>query len=125
MTGKAPIKGRWVDVNKGDDDMPNHRSRYVAREIRQVHGGKAREGLFAAMPPTEALKLVLSKAVTFEKGQTHLKRKLLFIDVSKAYLHADVMDNSLYVDLPQEAGKLGYCAHLKKAVYGTREAARC
>ena len=30
-TGKAPISGKWVDVNKGDEEGPNYRSRYVAR----------------------------------------------------------------------------------------------
>ena len=29
-TGKAPIKLRWVDVNKGDANEPNYRSRIVA-----------------------------------------------------------------------------------------------
>ena len=29
--GKAPISVRWVDVNKGDDENPNCRSRLVAR----------------------------------------------------------------------------------------------
>lgn len=62
-TGRKPIRGRWVDVNKGDDEDRTHRSRYVAQEIRQVHGGSHREGLFAAMPPIEALRLVVSRAV--------------------------------------------------------------
>ena len=28
--GKAPVSVRWVDVNKGDDESPNCRSRLVA-----------------------------------------------------------------------------------------------
>eukprot|EP00969_Alexandrium_andersonii_P353608 15440292-Alexandrium_andersonii.AAC.1 len=32
-TGKGPIGGRWVDHNKGDLDVPNVRSRYVAKDI--------------------------------------------------------------------------------------------
>ena len=31
--GKSPISVRWVEVNKGDDENPNIRSRLVAREI--------------------------------------------------------------------------------------------
>ena len=34
--GKPPISVRWVDVNKGDDNEPNSRSRLVAREIRRA-----------------------------------------------------------------------------------------
>ena len=33
MTGKPPITVKWVDVDKGDDENPNYRSRLVAREI--------------------------------------------------------------------------------------------
>ena len=33
--GRSPITVRWVDVNKGDDESPNYRSRLVAREIRR------------------------------------------------------------------------------------------
>ena len=41
-TGRRPIKGRWVDINKGDDTTEVYRSRYVAREIRDQHGGAHR-----------------------------------------------------------------------------------
>ena len=30
FTGKLPISVKWVDVNKGDDEFPNYRSRLVA-----------------------------------------------------------------------------------------------
>ena len=59
-TGKAPIKVRWVDVNKGDDVAPNYRSRFVAREIRR----KGEDPLFAPTPPPERLRTVLSPAAT-------------------------------------------------------------
>ena len=47
------------------------------------------------------------------------------MDISKAYLHADVLDQDLYVELPKEMELVGQCGRLKKALYGTREAARC
>ena len=31
VTGKIPIKTRWIDINKGDDTTPNYRSRLVAK----------------------------------------------------------------------------------------------
>ena len=43
MTGKLPIIVKWVDVNKGDDESPNYRSRLVAREMRR----KGEESIFA------------------------------------------------------------------------------
>ena len=30
VTGRAPIGARWIDVNKGDEDKPDYRSRLVA-----------------------------------------------------------------------------------------------
>ena len=33
--GVTVIKGRWVDVNKGDEARPNYRCRYVAKEFKK------------------------------------------------------------------------------------------
>ena len=33
-TGRPPITVRWVDVNKGDEQNPNYRSRLVARQLK-------------------------------------------------------------------------------------------
>ena len=35
VMGKAPIAVRWVDINKGGSNNPNHRSRLVAKDIRK------------------------------------------------------------------------------------------
>ena len=58
-TGRDPIGTRWVDVNKGDDVNPEYRSRLVAQEIKR----DTREDLFAATPPLEAKKMLMSMAV--------------------------------------------------------------
>ena len=50
---------------------------------------------------------------------------MMFIDISKAYLHADVINNELYVELPAEMNLPSKCGHLKKALHGTRDAAKC
>ena len=52
MTGRPPIKRRWVNTNKGDDLHPNYRSRRIAKEIRT----NARPDLFTATPPLEYVK---------------------------------------------------------------------
>ena len=36
LTGRPPISVRWVEVNKGDDDNPNYRSRVVACATRMA-----------------------------------------------------------------------------------------
>ena len=62
QTGKPAISVRCVDVNKGDDMVPNYRSRLVARQL------KARDtsgpSFFAPAPPLEALRTVLSMAMS-------------------------------------------------------------
>lgn len=63
-TGRRPIKARWADINKGENANRNYRSRCVAQAVRQAHGGARREGLFAAMPPIDVLKLIISRAAT-------------------------------------------------------------
>eukprot|EP00969_Alexandrium_andersonii_P154999 6852857-Alexandrium_andersonii.AAC.1 len=65
----APIQVRWVDISKGDAESPEYRSRLVANEIKR----DSRDDLFAATPPVEALKALLSMATTegigFERGK--------------------------------------------------------
>ena len=36
LTGRPPISVGWVEVNKGDDDNTNYRSRHFAPEIRMA-----------------------------------------------------------------------------------------
>ena len=43
-----PIGCRWVDINKGDEDNPEYRSRLVAKEIKKDRN----QDLFAATPST-------------------------------------------------------------------------
>ena len=64
--GRKPIGVKWVDVNKGDERRPEYRSRLVAKEIKR----DKREYLFAATPPLEALKILLSLALTEGIGYT-------------------------------------------------------
>ena len=51
-------------------------------------------------------------------ARSNRNTKLMFIDISKAYLFAPVTVPNLFVDLPPEQAKPGKCALLKKALYG-------
>ena len=90
QTGKGPISTKWVDVNKGTKEKPDVRCRLVARDFKPKYE-KDRADLFAAMPPLEALKTLMQKAVDNDevcrrKGNEEMK--LLVIDVKKAHLNA-------------------------------------
>ena len=83
-SGVKVIGTRWVDVNKGDEEDYEVRSRLVGKEIK--HKGTL-EHYFAAMPPLAALKLLLSLAVTtvLPEKEAVYRRKgnyiLQFLDV--------------------------------------------
>ena len=120
-TGKNPIGVRWVDINKGDDKNPRYRSRLVAKEFKV---GVADE-LFAATPPLEAKKLLMSMATTEGVGYCRHGRqkppKLDFIDVRRAFFYAPAR-REVYVELPDEDKEEGMCGKQVKAMYGTRDA---
>lgn len=40
QTGQPPITARWVDTNNGEAKAPLYRCRFVAREIKALHGGE-------------------------------------------------------------------------------------
>jgi hypothetical protein len=60
LTGRAPLQGKWVDVNKGDFARPVIRSRYVTKEFAD----KRSDEFFAATPPLEALRMIISHAAS-------------------------------------------------------------
>ena len=64
------ITTRWVDINKGDGEKPQYRSRLVARELN----AQDEAGLFAATPPLEAKKVLFSMVMTnAESREEHVK----------------------------------------------------
>ena len=123
VTGKKPIGSRWVDINKGDENNPEYRSRLVAKEIKKDNN----QDLFAATPPLEAKKLLMSLAMTegvgFERGKEKSGMRIDFIDVRRAYFYSP-SERDVFVDLPEEDYEPGMCGKLVKSMYGTRDAAR-
>ena len=88
----------------------------MAKEINTYK----RTDLFAATPPLEALKLILSMAATQNRGEV-----VMVNDVSRAFFHAKVK-RDVYVALPAEdrgPGDESKCAKLEYSLYGTRDAA--
>ena len=114
-TGKAPIGSKWVDVNKGDANKPQIRRRFVVKEIATYKS----DDFFAATPPLEALRLLLSMAAS--SGHDI---KVEVLDARKAHLHA-FAKRTVFVQLPPELSAPGYCARLVRCLYGTRDAPKC
>ena len=130
-SGRPPISVRWVDVNKGDDVQPNCRSRLVVGQVKALDTSGA--SYFAPAPPLEALRSVLSLAMT--KCGEHqpdwdplspTRTQISLIDVKRAYFNAkiDPQEPPTYVRLPEEDPDCHtLCAQLLRHMYGTRPAA--
>ena len=74
-TGKAPIAVRWIDINKGDEQHPNYRSRLVAKEFKTDINPE----LYAATPPSECLRMLISMLASQDGAE------MMYADVSRAY----------------------------------------
>ena len=121
-TGAKPIGTRWVDINKGDDDRIAIRARFVAQELKssQVRAGIARDDVFSATPPLEAIRLPMSLMMT--EGRKERNYSMMFIDISRAHFHSPAR-RRVFVELPPERRRPGWCGLLLKSMYGTRDAA--
>eukprot|EP00973_Karenia_brevis_P039952 5514950-Karenia_brevis.AAC.1 len=121
QTGKMPIGVRWIDVNKQDTLNPKYRSRLVAKEFKTYND----PDLFAATPPIEVLRMIISIAATRnQRGKIH--RKIMVNDVSRAYFYAK-SDAPTFVKLCEEdtgEGEQDMCGELRVSMYGTRKAAQ-
>ena len=56
-SGYKVVKRRWIDINKGDWENPNFRSRFVAKEFNDGAG----EGLFASTPPARSAQIPVER----------------------------------------------------------------
>ena len=117
VKGKPPVPVRWVDVDKGFGVV---RGRLVAKDFKPKSSVGDRDDLFAAMPPLEAVKLLVAQGAAEASGSA--PRKLMFIDISKAHLYGK-METDEYVQLPAERAVPGKCAKLVYTLYGMRMAA--
>ena len=101
VTHRAPISLRWVGTNKGDDEFENYRSRIVVRELKRAGLGAALMAaeVFSAMPPTEALRVLASLAMS-RQSKRGKPLKIAVFDISRAHLYGEARRN-VYVDLPE------------------------
>ena len=106
-----------MDTNKGDSECPNVRARLVGKEFRTDDNPEN----FAATPPLEALRVVVSQAALY--GHEHYG--VMVNDVARAYFNARI-DRLLYCDLLEEDKGPGadLVGRLELCLYGIRDAAR-
>ena len=96
-----PIPTRWLDLNKGDDVTENIRSRCVAQETKRRPSIATDDiaATFAATPPLEAVRMLLSLAMSGQQQATtgRMLRVVGFYDISRAHFHSPVRRNVFIV----------------------------
>lgn len=112
------VKTRWIDIDKGDKQHRNYRSRLVAKEFNDG----AQDGFFPSTPPLEAIKPLLSDAATITDGVKQ-QNVVMINGMSRAFFEAPAR-RSICVLLPREAGgDAPQVGRLRMSLYGTRDAA--
>ena len=116
------ITTKWIDQNKGDHENPNYRARLVGREIAT----EKRDDLFAATPPLESMRMIISICASRQRASDRSKRFVIMTnDVKRAYFEAPA-SRPIYIRIPDEdweEGDEGRVAKLNLSLYGTRDAA--
>ena len=114
------IKTRWIDTDKGDAENPNYRSRLVGREIKTDE----RPDLFAATPPLESLRYMISKCASNRGGKG--RYCILSSDIKRAYFYAKA-SRPVFIEIPVEDRQPGdghMVGKLNLSLYGARDAAQ-
>ena len=121
--GMKIISTKWLDVNKGDEDSKNYRARLVGREIAH----DKRDDLFAATPPLESLRMILSICASNQNSSRAADNFVIMSnDVKRAYFYAPTT-RPIYIRIPAEDWEPGdeeRVGKLNLSLYGTRDAAK-
>ena len=118
--GCRVIRTRSVTVNKGSDDAPQLRARWVAQEFRGRCGDK-RE-YFSETPDLPLVKAVIAHAARRPQSEDIV---VAVFDVRRAYFYAEEKRDT-FVELPDyvPAGfRTTHVGKLRKALHGARTAA--
>ena len=129
-TGNTVFGVRWVDVNRGDKDNPEVRSRLVVQETRRVSTIAVDDAgaTFSATPPLECVRMLLSLAMSQSTERCEKSDDdyvLMFPDISRAHPHAEIT-RDVYTQLPEEhpGRAVGLVGKLRVCLYGVRDAGK-
>ena len=122
--GRKPFGMRWTDCNKEDDQRPELRSRLVVQGTRQTSTISVSDiaAVTSSTPPLEVVRLFCSLMMSM-KGAGGEPLVLQFLDVSRAYPHAEVLRDDFHVgtvpemELPEDR-----CLLARRSWYGMRDA---
>ena len=129
LVGSPKCKSCWVFTNKGDAANPLKATgtRWVFLSEQGWLRWRTREcasSTFAATPPLESLKVMLSRCMTGKRRTPAEEKVLGFYDISRAHLISPAR-RTIVIKVPKEDDECtsGY-AVLDKAMYETKDAAQ-
>ena len=111
---------RWVTVNKGSDDAPRLRARWVAQEFRGRCGDKHK--YFSETPDLALVKAVIAHAARRAESEDIV---VAVFDKQRAYFYAEEKRDTFF-ELPDYVPaefRITHVGKLRKALYGTRPTA--
>lgn len=131
LDGRKPLGSRWVfKIKKEHDNSIRYKARVVVKGYVQIPGVDFTDS-FSPVATDSAMRTIFALTL-FHDNKDKSKRWICeVIDVEAAFLEAD-MDENIYIEWPdgvrehnyeneEDIGK--YCIQLKKAMYGTVQAA--
>ena len=100
-----PIETKWIDINKGDGDRVEIRSRHVATQLKMhpVKVGILPDDVSSATPPLEADLMLMTE------NKQSKKYKLMLVDLSRANFHSPAR-RRVFLKLLPERARQGMCA---------------
>ena len=117
--GAKVITTKWINTNKSDEKNPDYRARLVGKEIQT----NQRPDLFAATPPLESLRMILSICASNQHGNSPYR--ILSNDIKRAHFFAKAK-RPIFIEIPvedREPGDEDKVGRLNLSPYGTRDAA--
>ena len=122
-----PIGTRWIYTNMADAKNPQIRARLVAQETKRNSDLTADDAssTFAATPPLEGLRFMLSKCMTGPRAKVSETAVLGFYDISRAHFHSAARRKTVIRTPLEDTGYPSGFALLDESMYGTKDAAQC
>ena len=125
--GLTPIGTRRVFTNKGHTEHLFIRARLVAQETKRTTKMDLTDTsmTFAATPPVEGFRFLLSRAMSGEKKRNPQDELIIaFFDISRAHFHSPVR-RKVAIRMQGDPSCPSGIAMLNRAMYGTKDAAQC
>ena len=138
-----PIDTLWSDTNKRTEAEAEMRSRLCAREIKRLQeiGVTEIAGLFASMPPIEAIRMIFSLppieairmifSLLMSRRLSSMGKNLQvrLFDIKKAYFNALAIRDNLYIEvsvelIPKDTDLSTVIGILRKSMFGPRDCKR-